>query len=323
MSLSDDPIEVTVESAILLALENNQSLKVERLNPQIHKTFEDQEQATFDPVLTGEASFSKELAQKRQTNPSTSFEDEDTSMEVDIGVSKFLSTGTDIAVDLSTKLTWSDLYSDQYAPRVGLSVTQALLRGRGTGVNLASLRQARLDTQTSQYELRGFVEAMVSQVEETYWDYALSQRKIKIFQESLKVAEHQLRETEELIGVGKLPETEITSAQAEIALQRQDLINARSTMGKTRLRLLRLLNPPGSNLWQREILIKNPPIVPEVTMDSVESHVDVALRLRPDLNEARLSMERGDLEVVKTKNGLLPKLDLFLKPDMPILSVVL
>ena len=312
MSISDDPIEVTVESAILLALENNQSLKVERLNPQIHKTFEDEEQATFDPVLTGEASFSKELAQKRQTNPSTSFEDEDTSMEVDIGVSKFLSTGTDIAVDLSTKLTWSDLYSDQYAPRIGLSVTQALLRGRGTGVNLASLRQSRLDTQASQYELRGFVEAMVSQVEETYWDHALSQRKIKIFQESLKVAEHQLRETEELIGVGKLPETEITSAQAEIALQRQDLINARSTMGKTRLRLLRLLNPPGSNLWQREILLKNPPIVPEVTMDSVESHVDVALRLRPDLNEARLSMERGDLEVVKTKNGLLPKLDLFL-----------
>ena len=305
-----EPLEVTVESAILIALENNQSLKIERLEPQIYTTFEDEEQATFDPVLTGEAGFSRELDQQRQRS-STSYESEDTSTEVDIGVSQFFSTGTDIEVDVSTNLSWSDLYSDLSASRIGLSVTQALLRGRGTGVNLASLRQARLDTQISEYELRGFVEALVSQVEETYWDYALAIRNIQTLQESLKVAEQQLRETEELIGVGKLPETEITSAQAEIALQRQGLINARSTMAKKRLFLLRLLNPPGSNLWQREILLKYVPGVPRVTLDSVESHVEVALRLRPDLNEARLSVERGDLEVVKTKNGLLPKLDLF------------
>ncbi|MBI5093793.1 MAG: TolC family protein [Candidatus Hydrogenedentes bacterium] len=34
--------------------------------------------------------------------------------------------------------------------------------------------------------------------------------------------------------------------------------------------------------------------------------------MRPDLNQARLLIKRDDLEVVKTKNGLLPQLDLFL-----------
>ena len=34
--------------------------------------------------------------------------------------------------------------------------------------------------------------------------------------------------------------------------------------------------------------------------------------MRPDLNEARLRVERGELEVVKTKNGLLPMMDLFI-----------
>ena len=38
----------------------------------------------------------------------------------------------------------------------------------------------------------------------------------------------------------------------------------------------------------------------------------MALRLRPDLNQARLALQRNDLEVVKTKNGLLPKMDLFI-----------
>ena len=37
----------------------------------------------------------------------------------------------------------------------------------------------------------------------------------------------------------------------------------------------------------------------------------LALQMRPDLNQAKLLWQRGDLEVVKTRNGLLPKLDLF------------
>ncbi|NQT55044.1 MAG: hypothetical protein HQ551_02310, partial [Desulfobacteraceae bacterium] len=55
-----EPLEVTVENAILIALENNQSLKIERLEPQIYTTYEDEEQAVFDPVLSGEANFSNE-----------------------------------------------------------------------------------------------------------------------------------------------------------------------------------------------------------------------------------------------------------------------
>ena len=37
----------------------------------------------------------------------------------------------------------------------------------------------------------------------------------------------------------------------------------------------------------------------------------MSLRMRPLLNEARLNLMQNDLEVVKTKNGLLPLLDLF------------
>jgi outer membrane protein TolC len=191
-------------------------------------------------------------------------------------------------------------------------VTQALLQGRGLDVNLANLRQAELDTRFSQYELRGFIEALVAQVEETYWNYALSQRRIEIFQNSLQLAEQQLRETEEIIKVGRMAETEVAAAKAEIALRRQNLINARSDMATTRLRLLRLLNPPSPDLWKQEVLLLNQPAVPQVRLDDVATHVEVALRMRPDLNQARLEVELGDLEIVKTKNGLLPKLDLFM-----------
>jgi outer membrane protein len=52
-------------------------------------------------------------------------------------------------------------------------------------------------------------------------------------------------------------------------------------------------------------------VSPSIALDDVESHVALAMDMRPDLNQARLLYQRDDLEVVKTKNGVLPKLDLF------------
>jgi outer membrane protein TolC len=305
------PVEVSIEEAILMALENNRALRVERLNPDIRRTFEEEEQSVFDPVLSGSGSFSREKGLQRSRVSTGLVENTDTLAEASVGASQLFPTGTEVGVGFSAERTWSDLYSDLYASRVGLSVTQALLRGAGTRVNLATLEQARLDTDASEYEFRGFAEALVAQVEETYWDYALAQRQIQIVEQSLEIAEQQLREMEEMIAVGRLAESEVVAAQAEIALQRQALIAARSALKTTRLRLLRLLNPAGSDLWERDIVLRELPTIPDSAMDPVQAHVDVAMRFRPDLNAARLGVLRNDLEVVKTKNGLLPKLDLF------------
>ena len=304
--------EVTVEGAILLALENNRSLRVEQYYRPIQSTFEDQEEAVFDPVLTGRAEYGRQKALFRSRAVSSPLDDTENRAAAQAGVSKFFPTGTAVEVNVSGEKTWSDLYSDQYASRLGFSVTQALLRGAGTEVNLATLQQARVATRISEYEFRGFAEALVALVEETYWDYALARRQIEIFEESLKVSEQQLREIEEMITVGRLAETEVTASQAEIAVQRQGLIEAKGNFDTARLRLLRLLNPAGSRLWDREVTLKEEPRLPDVVLDPVQTHVDIALRLRPEINQARLGVRSNDLEVVKTRNGLLPKMDFFI-----------
>ena len=50
------PLKVTITEAILLCLENNRSLDVQRLNPSIQQTFENQERAVFDPVTNAKIS---------------------------------------------------------------------------------------------------------------------------------------------------------------------------------------------------------------------------------------------------------------------------
>ena len=311
--ISKGPIKITIQDAILLSLENNRSLVVERLNPSIQQTFEDQERAVFDPEINAEISAGRMDAQRLGGSEEDTESFTTDTVDGALSLEQFFPTGTTVRLEGTTIMTDSSLYNDSfYATRLGMTVTQALLRGYGMDVNLARLRQARLETRFSEYELRGFTESLVAQVEKTYWDYALARRQIEIFEESLKLARQQLNDTKEMIRVGKLAEAELAASQAEVAAQEQGLINARSNMQTTRLQLLRLLNPPGPGLWNREVYLIHQPTLPEIKLDDVGLHVAVAMRMRPDLNEARLGVLRDDLELVITKNGLLPVMNLFI-----------
>ncbi len=308
-NIGDNGITITVEDAIMMALTNNRSLKVERLTPEIKKTLEDQEEALFSPVLKGDITLTQEQ-ENSQSSPTRDVESGNT--DSNVGLSRFYPTGTDVEVNLSSKMSWSNRYSDFHASRVGVSVTQSLLQGRGIDYNLAKIRQAGLNTGISRYEVRGFSESLVSTVEKTYWDYTLAQREIEIYRESLNIAEKQKDEIMEMIRFGKLPESELVAAMAEIAMRREGLIKARSTLEKTKLQLLRLLSPPVKNPWGQEITLSDQPALPDAKLDSVAVHVALALVKRPDIGQAQLKIDRGEIEIVRTENGILPKMDLFI-----------
>jgi outer membrane protein TolC len=307
------PLKITITEAILLCLENNRSLVVQRLNPAIQQTAEEQERAVFDPAINAEVSADRVKGERLARSGSQTEDFKTTTAGGIISLQQYFPTGTTVALDASSIMDDSSLYDSKfYDSRLGMTVTQALLRGFGTDANLARLRQARLETRMSEYELRGFTESLVAEVEGTYWDFALARRQIEIVEESLKVARQQLNETKELIDVGRLARAELPAVQAEVAAQEQALIQARANKESIRLQMLRLLNPAGPGIWQRELDLIHQPTLPEIKLEDVELHVAVSKRMRPVLNEARLEILRGDLELVKTKNGLLPLMDLFI-----------
>ncbi|MBN1916343.1 MAG: TolC family protein [Verrucomicrobia bacterium] len=298
---------ITIEDAVLMALENNRALSVQRLNPDIERTFEQQERAAFDPVFSADASVNE-----TDTDDRTGAAGGGSSTSGAAGVRELLPTGTMIELGLTTGPTPSAAAAagDQ-TTHAALTVTQALLKGRGVAVNLADLRQARLDTQFSEYELRGFAEALVAEVEETYWDYVLARRQVEILNESLNLAQQQFDETRQRIRVGDLAETELAAAEAEVALRREALINARSTVDTLAARLARLIRPSAPPSAGRQVTPQSEPTVSAESLEPLEEHIAVGLQMRPDLNQARLLVQRGTLNLVKTKNGLLPRMDLF------------
>jgi len=307
-----ETLTLSVENAVFLALRHNRALSIEQLRPLIAGTFEATERAVFDPVLFAEASVNRDrvvrqLVEIGAVDLTSSGRD-----QLETGIRQQFPTGTQVELSLrSLRSESSRLDDEQFSSRAGVTLTQALLRGARIESNLARLRQVELDTLASEYELRGFAEALVADVERAYWEYVLTARRTAIFAEAVSVAQQQLDETRSRIRVGQRAETEETAALAEAALRRQGLINARAQQASARMRLLQLMNPAGS-AWETRIELDDVPDVASSPLDPVSLHVQLARQLRPELNESRIRARRGELEVIRTRQGTLPRLDLFI-----------
>jgi outer membrane protein TolC len=289
------PQNLSFDNALTLALKNNKSLAVQMFDPKISLTKEIIEKAAFDPAFSADASGSR--------NKSASGSVENRSSE-SVELSKKLRAGAEVTIGLST-----DDASSGNSARMGISMSAPLLQGAGTNVTLAGVRQAALSAESSRLELRAFVESLVEQISNSYWDMALAQREIKIYEDSLALANQQLKETETMVSLGSLAEIEIVAARAETALREQALVNVRSRLESLRVKMLRLMNSdPASEtgVSASDELAVSGEAAPDISMI-----MDNAMKFRPDLLRARLAVERGDIEVVKTKNGLLPYLSFF------------
>lgn len=309
---AEGPASISVEQAILLVLQNNRDLQVRQMNPVIAGTFEKIERGAFDPELFAEFFYGKERKKETAASTETLFSVEGNETTAIAGVRQTLPTGTTFEATVDQRRTISDRTPELQTARLGLSVTQSLLRGFGPAVNLVSVRQAELGATASVYELRGFTEALLASTEIAYWNYVLARLSIEIVEKSLAVARQQKNEVELRIEVGILPEVEAAAARAQVASQEQALIEARSLLEENRLRLLQLISPgPPGGLDLQVDATSEPTIEPEPITD-LGDRLQLAEQSRPDLNEARLRLAQNRLETIATRNGLLPRLDLFI-----------
>ncbi len=306
-----EPADLSLEQATMLALVNNKDLRVERLGPVIAGTFEEIERSVYDPELFAEFVYQRERAIETSRSTEDQFPVEGEDLAAGLGVRQRIPTGTEIEATASLDYDSSSRTPEQYISRLGIGLTQSLLQGLGPSVNLASVRQTEMAFTASIYELRGFTEALLADTETAYWNYVLAEEKIAIFESSLAIARQQREETELRIEVGLLPRNEAAAARAEVALNEQALIDARSVKEAERLRLLRLISPDPAGRLDARVRTTSPSRIEPRSVTDLADRIRLAEQSRPDLNEARLRMAQNRLETVRTRNGLLPRLDLF------------
>ncbi|MCE5251955.1 TolC family protein [bacterium] len=305
-------LRIGLQDAILMALERNPTVTIQNLQPDIANTYAKEQRAAFDPDLNITLNQSRSKLQRfLGTRPEPVDMTWDRSSYT-ISLSENLPTGTTLSANASMTGSVSSLYTDQYSGIVGVSVTQSLLQGFGLGANLANLRKAHLDFEMSKAEMKAVAEGVVADVEQAYWNLYLASEENAIQEQSLNLAERQLQESLERVTVGKLPELELAAVHAEVSTRREALIDAQSRYEQARLRFLFLLNPTDQSFWSMAPVPLDKPFLPADTLDVIDVHEQLGMKYRPDLIQARLALKKGDLDIQQTKNGLLPRLDVFI-----------
>lgn len=305
---------LSVEEAVFTAIRYNKDLLMQQLDYDISQTFEDIERGVFDPRAFARIEAGEARSSETDRGTGNQFEVDSEFTGAVIGLRQELPAGTDIELDVSIEQDKSDRTPDQSEARVGLSVTQALLRGLGGPVNTARISQAAIDARISRFELRGFAEMLVYETESSYWRLVAANERIAAVESALQLARQQRMEIKERIAVGVAAQNQLPAAESELALNQQAAIDARSQRNELRLQLLALMQLPDENLFSRDLQCSSDADIERLDYASeVDEHVRLAMIKRADLGEARLLLEQQRLETVVTKNGLMPRLDFFVE----------
>lgn len=305
--------EISLNRALLIALENNPSLRIKRIAPLREQFNEDIEASLFDPRLSSRVSIHEDM-DKNTSNEERSALD----LSLGTGLSQNMQGGRSINLDLDLKRDESTSSSKDnlsYQQQVGadLRFTQALGRGRGTDFTMAAIKKARLSTRISEQSLKRYIETIIFRVSNAYWSLYLEQKKLRVYQESFKMALDHENEVSIFISSGKLAEIELATVKAEVSSRRERLIKAKGSIDKKRLELIQILNYKGlsPDAWELDLLPSDRPQQRYPKLQPVLTYITTALTQRPEVLEAELKIQRQDLELIRTRNGLLPKLDFF------------
>jgi outer membrane protein TolC len=307
---SGTELQFNLHEAVLSALSKNHSLRIQRMETDHRSLDIETEKSRFDTRVTGTLANSDRLGKQIMQNGSLG-DNVSNRTDGNLEWNRTSPSGTQATVGVTTSRTRSARAPNLFGTRIGLDLTHPLLRGAGKRRNLIAVKQATLALTASKYELEAFVTALAVDVEKKYWGIYLAAKELEIVQESYGLALQQLEETRKRISLGSIPESEQAAAEAEVALREEGVINAKSSLETARIAFLRQINPDSSRFWEYQVTLTDMPIAVEIHLASPADLITRALERRPEMGQAKILLQDGSLEVVSTRNGLLPKLDFF------------
>lgn len=226
--------------------------------------------------------------------------------------------GTQLEVDLTNAAqvlygTESNL-NPFSQPNTSVTLTQPLLRGFGRDVNLRYLKIARLDEKISRLSFYEQLISTVYGVSRLYYDLVSLNENFQVKRENLVAAQKLLEDDKAQLEQGTLAPLDVTQAQSLVTSTQLDLIQAQGLVRQQEVILKSQLSRRGT----ADPVLANVPIVPTDKIVVPESDdfepVDVliskALTMRPDLAQAALEVQSGQIYVKASQNDVRPELDL-------------
>lgn len=194
-------------------------------------------------------------------------------------------------------------------------VQQPLLQGWGRAVNNRYIRVAKNNAKVSDLQLKRQVVTTISAILNLYWDLVSFNEAIRIRELALSTAQKLLEGNQHQADLGTLPKIEVTRAAAEVSSAKENLLIAQTNVAQQETVLKNALSRNGvASPWLDEVhIIPLDKIrVPEKEdLKPTAELINLALQDRPELEQARITLESLKISAVGTRNALLPALNAF------------
>ena len=243
------------------------------------------------------------------------------SRQFQIGYGQSFVTGT------SAQLVFSSTHNRYNSPAfvlnpytngfLDLFVTQNLLHGFGIAVNNRNIRVQRNNMKVTDLQLKRQVITTVSAVLNLYWDLVSFDDDVRIKQEAVATAQKLLDDNQQQVKLGTLPPIEVTRAAAEVSSTKEALLIAQTNVAQQETVLKNALSRNGiqsATLDDIHIVPLDHIVVPpSEELKPTPQLVQQALDTRPELEQTRISTESLRMNLVGTRNALLPTLQAFVE----------
>ncbi len=230
--------------------------------------------------------------------------DGETTNESTAGATFAYSAITGGTVSLTTEL---DRLAEDDEQSISLSITQPLLAGSGrASAAYEEVRQARNGYRAALLSFFVARQDLIESVISSYFGTLEQQQLVAIQDASVKLAEQAVKDAETRLREQVIAEIDVTRAQLRLSRERISAVGQRQALQDRMDQLLLLL---GLQVGSMPELVTSVPYSPEpLNLDALQAQ---ALKSRPDLRLADLSIEDREAVVRIARSSRLPTLDLF------------
>ena len=310
-------LELTLEDAIQLALQNSLAIERERFGPLIALTDIDRAKVEFDPTVGAEVNVSeaqnlrvndliKPVRDSRGTLSAYLRQRIVTGGNYEL---RFVTARSDQS-PVDTGFGGSRIHNPLYENSIELTFTHPVLRNFGISVNKAPIRQAEIREQIAEQNVVQAILDTVFAVHRGYWDLVFRIQDLDAKRESQQLAEDFLAENTVRVELGTLAPIELVQAETQVKTRQGDVIVAEAAVRDADDQLKAVLNIPESmGSWGVRLQPTDSPSIAPVSTAAVEEQVDIALQQRPDYLSSQLDIRIREISRDEARNQSLPRLD--------------
>ncbi len=206
-----------------------------------------------------------------------------------------------------------NLFNPYVQSTVGISLSQQLLQGFGRDITRRNILIAENNRKIADLAFAQQAITTVTNTITAYWELLYARENVSVQQQAVTVSQKLYNDNKKQLEIGTMAPLDVTRAESELATDRQNLIVAQTTRMQDELVVKNYISkdPMASNLIDVEIIPTDKPDSPSsIQLAPFADAVKEAFVNRPDVQEQIFNLKNGEIDVKATKNALLPLLTL-------------